>query len=378
MMRIAFIDPVRWSYTMDSPYERPMGGAVSALCYLAPELARLGHAVTVFNNIAAATESRGVHVLNMAAAWSRGHLNTYDAVVLVGLAQGRLLRRNTGVTVPMVLWTPHAHDQPAVRELSRQNERWSWTGIAYVSEWQRQCYEKFLYVPRDKGRVLRNAVSPAFAAVADAATAGAVAPWFATGEAPILFYTSTPFRGLDVLLRAFPAIRAELPGTRLRVYSSMSVYQVNAAQDKYRALYDLCRSIEGVDYVGSLGQSRLAHELAGAAALAYPSTFAETSCIAVLEAMALGAAVLTTRLGALPETTAGFASMVESQTDADRLAGSFAAMAVEALRGMRQDAAAAAARREQRITFIRDNYLWAGRAREWEQWLTQLTGGKRH
>ena len=50
----------------------------------------------------------------------------------------------------------------------------------------------------------------------------------------------------------------------------------------------------------------LAAELAQAAALAYPSTYPETSCIAALEAMSVGAAVLTTRSGAMPETTAGF------------------------------------------------------------------------
>jgi glycosyltransferase involved in cell wall biosynthesis len=375
-MRIAFIDPGGWNYAMDAPYERPMGGSISALCYLAPELAQLGHAVTVLNGVRAAAESRGVHLQSLSAARSAAYLNAFDALVLVGLAQGRVLRRNVGVTVPMVLWTPHAHDQPAVRELSRQNERWSWTGFAFVSDWQRQCYEKFFQVPREKGRVLRNAVSPAFAQ--DFAQANDAAPWFAAGEPPVLFYTSTPFRGLDVLLRAFPAIRAELPGTRLRVYSSMGVYQIGAADDKYRALYDQCRSMEGVDYIGSVGQSRLAKELAGAAALAYPSTFAETSCIAALEAMAVGAAVLTTRLGALPETTAGLASMVEWQADEGRLAASFAAMAVAALRDMRHNPAASAARRDQRIKFIRDNYLWAARAREWEQWLTQIASARLH
>jgi hypothetical protein len=134
-MRIAFIDPVGWNYTMDAPYERPMGGSISALCYLAPELAQRGHAVTVLNGVRSAAESRGVRLQSLSAARSASYLNAFDAVVLVGLAQGRVLRRKVGVTVPMVLWTPHAHDQPAVRELSRQNERWSWTGFAFVSDW---------------------------------------------------------------------------------------------------------------------------------------------------------------------------------------------------------------------------------------------------
>jgi len=88
--------------------------------------------------------------------------------------------------------------------------------------------------------------------------------------------------------------------------------------------------------------------------------------------MAVGAAVLTTRLGALPETTAGWASMIDSQADKAELARSFAAMTIEALRDMQANPQAAAAQRDRRIKFIRDNYSWPARATEWVDWLTQI------
>jgi glycosyltransferase involved in cell wall biosynthesis len=369
-MRIAFMDCTGRSYGLDAPFEQPMGGTESALCYLAVELARLGHAITVYNGVSTPAESRGVHLRNLQDIRSPGHLNTFDVVVVLSAPIGRSLRRDFRVTVPMVLWTQHAHDQPSVRELSRLNERKCWSGFAFVSDWQRERYEKFFWTPREKSRVLRNAVSPAFAGGDE------TAPWFATGEPPILFYTSTPFRGLDVLLKAFPVVRAGVAGARLRVFSSMSVYQVPSEDDRYRDLYDRCRATDGVEYIGSVGQSRLAKEMVGAAALAYPSTFAETSCIAVLEAMALGAAVFVTRLGALPETSDGLASMIDWQPDEAKLAGSFADMVIEALRDMQKNPAAAAARRCERIKFIRDNYLWAARAKEWVAWLSQLAGSE--
>jgi hypothetical protein len=82
---------------------------------------------------------------------------------------------------------------------------------------------------------------------------------------------------------------------------------------------------------------------------------------------------LTTRLGALAETAAGWASMVEWQADKFRLASQFAAMAVETLRAMHEDPSAAA-QRLQRIDFVRENYLWPARALEWVQWLSEFGG----
>ena len=365
-MRIAFVDNSRWQYTVEAPYQRPFGGSQSALCYLAVELARLGERITIFNGNQTTSENRNVELRNILEIEQTGYLNQFDVIVVLNRTIGRKLRRDGRISVPLVFWNQHNHDQQAVRGLARLNERKSWTRFAFVSEWQRTNFERRYWVPREKSRVMRNAVSPAFGRQAPAV------PWFLTGEPPVLVYSSTPFRGLDVLLQAFPAIRAAMPGTRLRIFSSMEVYQVSADKDQYQGLYRQARAIDGVEYIGSVGQSRLATEFASAAALAYPSTFAETSCISVLEAMAAGAAVFTTRLGALPETTNGLASMVDWDADGSRLAGSFADMAVAALREAKEDPATALISRDARIKFVNDNYTWPARANEWLAWLSQF------
>jgi glycosyltransferase involved in cell wall biosynthesis len=275
-MHIAFIDPTGWNCTVETPYKRPMGGSQSALCHLATEFARLGHSVTVLNGSVTASESCGVKIGNVSALASPNFLANVDVGIVLNCAIAPYLRRDRHVSIPLVLWNQHAHDQPAIQNLSRLRERKDWNAFAFVSDWQRQNFEKSFWIPAEKSRVMRNAISPAFAECPIAA------PWYASGETPVLFYSSTPFRGLDVLLSAFPNIRAAILDVRLRIYSSMGVYQVASEADQYRPLYELARSMEGVEYVGSVGQKRLTQELSRTAALAYPSTFAETSCISAI------------------------------------------------------------------------------------------------
>jgi glycosyltransferase involved in cell wall biosynthesis len=214
---------------------------------------------------------------------------------------------------------------------------------------------------------MKNAVSPAFADLVPPE------PWFRRGEPPLLVYTSQPYRGLNVLLDAFGFIRASIPGARLKVFSGLAAtYRTALEEDPYRVLYHRCMTTEGVEYAGPIAQTALARELTAAAALAYPSTFGETSCIAALEAMAAGLIVITTRIAALPETTAGFARLVEYQDDHKRLAQDFAAATVAALTEARNDPDAASVKRKAEIAYVREHYTWPKRALEWEAWLAQI------
>jgi len=151
----------------------------------------------------------------------------------------------------------------------------------------------------------------------------------------------------------------------------MSVYQMPREADEARhgRMYARCREIEGVEYVGSLPQTLLAGEMRSVMALAYPNKFAETSCIAALEAMASGCAVVTSALGALPETTAGFARLVHFGAERQRYLSDFVEQITEALgASMRNDAQAEMLLRRQ-VSYIRANATWEARAIEWEQWL---------
>ena len=368
-MRIVFVHRTQVDYTVATPFERALGGTEAGISYLSVELARLGHAVVVLANPSAPGHYLGVECLNCQTAFNANFLNGADAIVVVNEAIGRGLR-DIGVTKPAVLWTGHVDAQPSMEPLEFSRERKARNGFAFVSQWQLEQYFGSFWVPREKSRVMRNAISPMFATLSPSE------PWFKRGEPPILVYTSAPYRGLNVLLQAFPAIRAAIPGTVLRVYSGLSTTRGGPDDNLYVGLHRQCLATEGVDYVGPISQPALAEALAGAAALAYPSTYPETSCIAAMEAMAAGAAVLTTGLGALPETLAGYGTMIAPREDETALACDFAAMTIHALNDIRRNPEAAAARREAQIAHVREHYTWPKRALDWQRWLFELIVGK--
>jgi glycosyltransferase involved in cell wall biosynthesis len=364
-LRIIFVHRTVVDYTVETPYQRAIGGTEAGIAYLTVELARLGHAVVLLANPSTPGRYRGIECLNHKKALTKEFLNGADAVVVVNEACGRGLR-DLGVTRPLVLWTGHTDDQPAIEPLEFSRERKAWTGYAFVSEWQREEYCSTFWLPREKTRVLRNAISPAFMERDHSA------PWFARSQAPILAYTSAPYRGLDVLLAAFPSIRAAIPAARLRVFSGLSTTRGGFEDNQYKQLYEECLATDGVDYVGPVSQPELAAALTETAALAYPSTYPETSCISAMEAMAAGAIVLTTTLGALPETLAGFGRMTPPRDDHQMLAREFAGMTIAALIDVARDPARATSQREAQIAYVRKNYTWPPRALEWQSWLFDL------
>ncbi len=176
-----------------------------------------------------------------------------------------------------------------------------------------------------------------------------------------------------MLLDAWPLIRAGLPRARLQVFSSMAVYQKDESADNtYGALYERCRAAPGVEYIGSRAQPELAAALHQADALTYPSTFAETSCIAAIEALAAGCLVFATDLGALRETTAGFGRLLALPAAREELAPAYAAMVLREWRLAAADPAAHAASIDAQVDVMCRNWTWAARAQEWVAYLARV------
>jgi len=367
-MNWVFLDTVAWDYDVGTPLKRPLGGSQSALCYLAAALARRGDRVTTLTATTSPRTIEGVQCLR----YENIPFEVFAppdtvTVVLNGPADiAATIRQTIPANRPVVLWTQHAHDQPAMQPLRDPGCREPWNRIVCISDWQKAMFHQEFGLPLARIEVLRNAIGPAFANLF--ANEGELAE--AKSQSLRLAYTSTPFRGLDVLLACFPALHRRHPNCRLDVFSSMQVYNQSPAEDPYQQLYEQCRATTGIDYRGSVAQRELARELSRAAILTYPSTFAETSCIAAMEAMAAGMLVVTSDLGALPETCRGLARLVPGPgptRPAEQFAVDFARAVDQALTEFQSS----------RLQFMRDRFEqsraintacnWDVRAAQWQQ-----------
>ena len=127
-----------------------------------------------------------------------------------------------------------------------------------------------------------------------------------------LVYTSSPDRGLDVLLELWPKIREQAPEA-VFAYCYSDVYDAIAKQDpaigEFRDRITELADQDGVQPLGALSQPELVRLMRTSMVWAHPSwasvhgeRFFETSCIGAMEAQAAGCLAVASNWGALQET----------------------------------------------------------------------------
>jgi glycosyltransferase involved in cell wall biosynthesis len=124
-------------------------------------------------------------------------------------------------------------------------------------------------------------------------------------------YSSSPDRGLDVAIRAWPKVREKVPDAELHVFYGFHTWEVSAQSVNDQGQIQLIQHLKdqlkkfedyGVKHRGRIDQDSLAHEFLTAGVWAYPTWFSETSCITAMEAQAAGLRIVTSPIAALNET----------------------------------------------------------------------------
>lgn len=230
--------------------------------------------------------------------------------------------------------------------------------IVFVSHWQKQQFQDYLGVPPSASVVLKNAITP-------------IEEHVKPDDKIRLVYYSTPHRGLDLLYAAFVPLAKEFPNLELNVFSSFELYAWPERDEPYKDLFAKLEEHPQINYHKSVPNEVIREELKNNHILAYPSTWQETSCLVLIEAMSAGLTCVHSSLAALPETSLGLTMMYEYDEDRQRHAQRFYhvlrnAIAIYNDNNLKQ--------RHQNSLDVQKSitdaiYGWDKRSREWESFL---------
>lgn len=256
--------------------EHPLGGSETAVLRMATALRELGHSVELI--------TEGEKLLTASA----------DVFISCRHWQPFVVARMPGEF--NYLWCHDDVNQPMVKDLAIKEvgERVfsRCDGVILLSQFHCQRWVDQFHVPLNKIFLSSNAVAlERFKVDVDSLHK----------RPPRAYFSSVPWRGLQQTLDLWPMVRGAIPTAELVILSSLKVYGMPEVPEMEK-LYERAKNTPGVIYRGSVGQRELREVAMTCRALAYPCVFPETSCITAMEAMAAGAVVVSSSLGALPET----------------------------------------------------------------------------
>ncbi len=364
-MKLLFLTDAAIRFNAATPLQEPLGGTESASAYLTAQLAANGHDVTLMAALPGGTPERLLGVRHLpydgvprAEFFAR---EAFDAVITIGapgLAAG--LKANAPGAFH-VHWLHALPDQPGMQPL--RGAAAFIDCAVFVSD----SHRRMTGYP-GTARAIGNGIAPAFENLFTSATE------LLAAKQNRAAYTSTPFRGLNVLRQSFA--EAHL-ATELDIYTGMRLYQQD--EDQFAALYAAVRATPRCHLHGALVQAELAQRLKRNAFLFYPCTYPETYCIAAVEAIAAGLKVVSTHLGALPETTLGYADLLKLPpgTDLMGLANLFVAPMRAAEADFLTRPREWAEERFAHSQAVNRLCSWKARAKEWEALLGPPVAARR-
>jgi glycosyltransferase involved in cell wall biosynthesis len=362
-MRIAFVD-IAYGYTADRPEaDAPLGGTTSALCFLARALHDAGVTCTIFNKVDAPQTAHGITSLPLEALTDERRNPAYNAFVFCGRWTDWLVQLVAeATTAPLLAWMHESRFEPKLVPALPQ-----FHGVAFVSDWQAKVNHADL-LPMQRSAILRNAMGLTYETMVPPGTA------ITADKKPIAVYVGATPRGLIHLPTIWPLIHAACPELTLQIYANPALDRDPAVNAQFAAQL---RSMIGVTHVGMVGQPRLAQALREASFYLGPNPYPETSCIAMIEAMAAGLCCITTARAALPETAQGFATLLPIAAADDPYlftqefdSVAFAQTTIAIVRDRLAHPVAWEPKLRAQIDHFQTHYRWRDRAAPWTTFVT--------
>jgi glycosyltransferase involved in cell wall biosynthesis len=375
-MRIAFID-IATAYTADQPEQESLGGTQSAVCYLARALAKKDVQVTLINQHRAGGTHEGVMSLSPDQLDNADILKSFDALIVNGRWTEKLVqsfKEKSGK--PIIAWMHEAMlEAPWTLPLS------TFSAFVFVSQWQQKL--NAAKIPASSKTIsISNGVAPSFQKLFPELNSppleGGVRGGVLAAKAPfpLCMYAGSSKRGLLHLLDIIPSLHKAWPELRFEIYSAC----VMGSEAETTLLKARLKTLPGVTHVGAVDQRQCAAAFKRAHFLLSPNPYPETFCIVLAEAMAAGLTCITTARAALPETAAGFATLIPVKNpDAAVYAPEnldAQAFAAAALARMKDEWAKPGPAREEalraQMAYAHTHYDWDKHAEKWVEFLQTL------
>ena len=257
-----------------------------------------------------------------------------------------------------ILWQKNSYDQPNLQEFfgnKARHKEYDW--YVFNSHWNYEKFRYFFDIPTERSVVIKNGI--------DSFPQRKI---YKKGDPIKLIHHCTPWRGLNVLLRAMQEINN--PNITLDVYSSTQVYgdefkKVN--DDQFKPLYQQARQLPNVNYIGYKTNEYIKENMNKYDMFVYPSIFEETFCVSALEALAAGVHVITNNYGALYETCAEWPVYVNYNNNFEQMANDTANAIKVAANYLHQPFIQDHLEEQQK--FYKRFYNWNKKGMEWESFL---------
>jgi len=256
-----------------------------------------------------------------------------------------------------------AHDLPTDTSsafLSDKATHESFHKFVFVSNWQMQAYMNTFNLPWSKCCVMKNAIDPF--------TEECVKP--DPKEELRLIYTSTPQRGLHILVPAVAHLAKQYPHIHLDVFSSFKIYGRDDDDAAYTELYQQIEEHPNMTYHGFQPNDVVREHVAKAHMFVYPSIWAETSCMSLMEAMAAGCICVHSNYGALFETAANWTQMYQTNENVNQHAGTLVKLCETMIENINDEGIQS--RLPAQSNYANIFYGWPARRYEWEGLLRNL------
>lgn len=265
-----------------SIHEGPLGGSETAALCLGREFAARNHNVVMFTHGQPGSFEGVVyrHVSELMDGGLPGGTEVHISSRWVDI----LLRTPPEVT--RVLWV---HDVPPQVPVNIPADL-----IVALSRFQAHAWQLYDGWPEDRLLICGDGVTATnFAG-------------FEVRDENKLIWTSNPDRGLYIAAKIFrEQVHPRWPDLRLVVYGSYGVYGWPKEQERPFQPPIEWQDEGWLEMQEPLPHLALARELMGSFAMWYPTWWPETFCMAALESQMAGTPVITTNVGALPETIIG-------------------------------------------------------------------------